>query len=118
MSAGGTLLLAQFVDGTALQSGSSRVRFPMLSLVLTKSFWPHCGSRFDSVSNTNEYQEYYLGGKGGRCIRLTTISLSCSDCPEICGEVGASTSRNPQDLFRLVEGLLYFNLYLYHIAHV
>ena len=25
-----------------------------------------------SASNRNEYQEYFLGGKGGRCVRLTT----------------------------------------------
>jgi len=26
----------------------------------------------DSASNRNEYQEYFLGGKGGRCVQLTT----------------------------------------------
>jgi len=26
----------------------------------------------------NEYQEYFLGGKGGRCIRLTTLPPSCA----------------------------------------
>ena len=34
----------------------------------------------DSVSNRNEYQEYFLGGKGGRCVGLTP---SCADCLEI-----------------------------------
>ena len=31
----------------------------------------------------NEYQGYFLGGKGGRCLRLTTLPPSCDDCLEI-----------------------------------
>jgi len=37
----------------------------------------------DSASNRNECQEYFLGGKGGRCIGLKTIPPSCADCLEI-----------------------------------
>ena len=37
-----------------------------------KSLWPHYGPGVDSASNRNEYREYFLGGKGGRCVRLTT----------------------------------------------
>jgi hypothetical protein len=37
----------------------------------------------DSASNKNEYQEYFLGGKGGRCLGLTILPPSCADCPEI-----------------------------------
>ena len=33
--------------------------------------------------NRNEYQEYFLGGKGGRCVGLTTLPPSCADCLEI-----------------------------------
>ena len=36
-----------------------------------------------SASNRNEYQEYFLGGKGGRCVGLTTLPPSCADCLEI-----------------------------------
>jgi hypothetical protein len=32
----------------------------------------------------NEYQEYFLGDKGGRCLGLTTLPPSCADCLEIC----------------------------------
>jgi len=32
----------------------------------------------DSASNRNEYQEYFLGGKDGRCVRLTTLPPSCA----------------------------------------
>jgi len=30
-----------------------------------------------------EYQEYFLGGKDGRCIGLTTLPPSCAECHEI-----------------------------------
>ena len=32
---------------------------------------------------TNGYQYCFLGGKGGRCVGLTTLSPSGTDCPEI-----------------------------------
>jgi len=68
--------------GTALQSGMSRVRFPMVSLeFFIDIILP--GRTVDSASNRNEYQEYFLGSKGGRCVRLTTLPPSCADCPEI-----------------------------------
>jgi len=44
---------------------------------------PHCGPGVDSASNRNEYQEYFLGGKGGRRVGLTTLPPSCADCHEI-----------------------------------
>ena len=31
----------------------------------------YCGPGVDSTSNRNEYQEYFLGGKGGRGVQLT-----------------------------------------------
>jgi len=37
----------------------------------------------DSAFNRNEYQGYFLGGKGGRCLRLTTLPPSYADCLEI-----------------------------------
>jgi hypothetical protein len=33
----------------------------------------------DSASNTNEYQEYFLEGKGERCLCLTILPPSCAD---------------------------------------
>ena len=50
---------------------------------LTQSYRPHYGPGVDSASNRNEYQEYFLRGKGGRYVRLTTLPPSCADCPEI-----------------------------------
>jgi len=29
---------------------------------------------------SNEYQEHSLGGKGGRCVNLTTSPPSCAKC--------------------------------------
>jgi hypothetical protein len=39
-----------------------------------------CGPGFDSASNANEYRGIFPGDKGGRCVRLTTLPLSCADC--------------------------------------
>jgi hypothetical protein len=47
------------------------------------------GGGFDSASNWNESQGYFLWGKGGRCLRLTDLPPSCTDFLEI---LGASTS--------------------------
>jgi hypothetical protein len=70
---------------TTLESGRSRARFPMLSLefFIDIIFLPHYGPGVDSSSNRNEYQEYFLGGKGGWYVGLTTLSPSCTDCLEI-----------------------------------
>ena len=35
-----------------------------------KSFRSHYGSGVDSAFKRNEYQEYFLGGRGGRGVRL------------------------------------------------
>jgi hypothetical protein len=37
----------------------------------------------DLASNRNDYQEYFLRAKGGRCVGLTTLPLSCAHCLEI-----------------------------------
>ena len=42
------------------------------------SFRSYYGPGVDSASNRNEYQEHFLGGKGGRCLRLTTLPTSCT----------------------------------------
>jgi hypothetical protein len=50
---------------------------------LTYSFRPHYGFGVDSTSNRNEYQGYFLSGKGGRCVGVT-LPHSCADCLETC----------------------------------
>jgi len=54
---------------------------PSLSLeffIEIKSFQSHYGPGVDSTSKRNEYQEYFLGVKRGRCIKLTTVPPSCA----------------------------------------
>jgi hypothetical protein len=58
----------------------------------------------DSASNRNEYQKYFLRGKGGRCVGLTTLQSSCADCLEIW------KPQHPRTLWASnmrVQGLLY-----------
>ena len=37
----------------------------------------------DSASNRNEYQEYFLGSRGDRCVGLTILPPTCADYLEI-----------------------------------
>jgi hypothetical protein len=43
-----------------------------------KPFRSHYGPGVDSASDRNEYQEYFLGGKGSRCVKVTTLPPSCA----------------------------------------
>jgi hypothetical protein len=62
------------------------------------------GTGVDAAYNRNEDHVYFLGGKGGRWVGLTTFPPSCADWHEI---LTASTSWNPQGLSRPVMGLFY-----------
>ena len=57
-------------EGRGFDSGWCRWNFS-----LTKSFQPHYGPGVDSASHRNEYQEYFLGGKAGRCLGWQTYDL-------------------------------------------
>jgi hypothetical protein len=50
---------------------------------LTQSFRPHYDCGVDSNSNRNEYQEYFLGSKGGRWVELTILPSLCVDSLEM-----------------------------------
>jgi hypothetical protein len=82
--------------------------FEFWNFSMTSSFRPHSGSEFTSSSNKNEYQEYFLGGgggKGGRCgVGLTTLPPSCADCLEIWEPQPPGTLRACN---RPVQGLIY-----------
>jgi hypothetical protein len=56
------------------------------------------GPGVDSASNKNEYQKYFLGGKGGRCVALTTLPSSRADCLEIWEPRPPGTVRPCPDL--------------------
>ena len=62
------------------------------------------GSRVDSAYKRNEFQEYFLGGKGGRRAGMSTLPPSCADCLEIWEPQPHGTLRACN---RAVHGLLY-----------
>jgi hypothetical protein len=68
--------------GTVLQAGRSQVRFLMVYLgfftgiILPAALWP-CGRL--SLCNRNEYQEYFLGGKGSQCLISNWANINFSD---------------------------------------
>ena len=63
------------------------------------SFQSHYGPGIDAASNRNEYQEYFLGGKSGRCVGLTNLPTSLPI-------VSKSGSLNFLEPSGLVQGLL------------
>jgi len=77
-------------------------------LISIKSFRSHYGPGVDSASNRNEYREYFLGVKCGRCVRLTTYQHPVP----LSRNLGALTSWNALGLSRPVMGtaLLFFKL--------
>ena len=58
-----------------------------------------CNS-YKQASNKNEYQEYFLGGKVGRCFGMTTSPLSCIDCHEMWELQPPGTLRACPGLYR------------------
>jgi hypothetical protein len=55
--------------------------FEMDSVIFVVQKWSFHG--VNSASNRNEYQEYFVGNKGGRCVGLTTLPSSCANCLKI-----------------------------------
>jgi len=68
-----------------------------------KSFRSHHGPGVDSASNRNGYQEYFLGVKSSRCVRLTNYHHPVP----LLRNLGALSSWNPLGLSRPVMWLLY-----------
>ena len=63
-----------------------------------QSFQLHCGPGVDLASSRNEYQKYFLGGKG--CVGLTTLPLSCADHLEIWEPEPPGTLRACPGMYR------------------
>jgi hypothetical protein len=57
--------VAQLVETLHYKSEGSgfNSRWCHWNFSITLSFLPHCGPGFDTASNRNEYQEYFLGVK-------------------------------------------------------
>ena len=81
--------------------------------LLTEFFRPHYGPGVDSASNRNEYQEYFLGGKGGRCVELTSLPTSCANWHEIWDPHPPGTIRV---CLGLLQGLLAIPLLFYKVT--
>jgi len=95
------------------ESGGFESRWCHWNFSLTYSFRPHCDPWVDSASNSNEYQEYFLGSKGGRCLGLTSLPLSYADCLKIWEP---QPPWNPLGLSRPVIGLLYiYSVFLFRL---
>jgi len=78
-----------------------------ICIILPAALWPW----IDSASNRNEYQESFLGGKGGRCLGADNhTTFMC----RLSWNLGASASWNPQGQSRPVMGLLY--LFTVHVT--
>jgi len=75
-----------------------------------KSFRSHDGPGVDSASNRNEYQEYFLEGKDGRCVRLTTYHHPVP----LSRNLGTLTSWNPLGLTRPVMETPLFTFTFYY----
>ena len=81
--------------------------------IVIESFRSHYGPGVESAPNTNEYQEYFLGVKGGRCLRLTTLSLSCAVVTK-SGNFNILESSGPAQAFNGTALLLLtFVVYIY-----
>jgi hypothetical protein len=80
------------------------------SLVTSSLFVSNTG--VDSASNRNEYQVYFLGGKDGWCVALTTLPSSCADSLEIWAP-------QPPGTLRAYPGLYWdFFTFLLVVKHV
>jgi hypothetical protein len=73
------LVLSSLVYATSRKvAGSMSVSLEFFMNIIR----PNCGPGVDKASSGNEYQEFFLGGRGDRCIGLTS-SPSCAGWLEI-----------------------------------
>ena len=84
------------------------------NLSLTYSFRSHYGPGVDSACNRNEYQEYFLGVKSGRCVRPTTLPPSCA----VVMKSGNLNILEPSGPLQACNGtaLLFFFLLLFKVS--
>jgi len=67
---------------------------------LAFSFQSHYDPGVDLTSNRKDYQGYFLGGKGCRCLGLTTLPHSYADCFEIWESQPPGTLRACPELYK------------------
>jgi len=49
--------------------GAGSISDGVIDIIVSIALWP----RVDSASNRNEYQDYFVAVKSGRCVRLTSL---------------------------------------------
>ena len=94
------LFMCAAVMGHAVSQLAEELRYMpkfIVVIILPAALWLWV----DSTSNRNEYQAYFLGSKGGRCIWLTTLPLSWADRLETW------EPQTPRTLMKR-EGIVYF----------
>jgi hypothetical protein len=94
------------VGRATVQAGRTWAQFPLslefvIDKILSAALWPWD----NSASDRNEYEEYFLGCKGGWYNGLMILPPSCAYCLEIW-------SLNLVEPSRPVHGLLYLYLIL------
>jgi len=100
--------MVQLIEALSYKLEGCRFNSRLVSLEFFIAFCPHYSLGVNSASDRNEYQDYFVGGKGGWFIGLTTIPPSYVYFVEISEP---STSVNPQDLSMPVDGLLFYVLF-------
>jgi hypothetical protein len=68
-----------------------------------------------SASKRHENQEYLLESKCGRCVRLTTLPHSCTDCNEIWDPQTPGTLRACTGLYRDYFNFTFVSTYILYI---
>ena len=97
-----------------LQAGRLWVRFPIVSLEFFIEIILLCyGPEVNSACNRNAYEEYFLEGKGGWCVGLTTLPPSCADCLEIWEPQSPGTLGACPGLYRVCFAFIYIYIYIY-----
>ena len=103
----------QFVNNCQFEMFMRHYKY--IYIYIIKSFRSHYGPGVDSASNRNEYQEYFLGVKAARCVRLTTLPPSCA----VVTKSGSLNFLEPSGPFQACNGtdlnLLYIYIYILFI---
>ena len=96
-------MLADWSRTTFCITTSRKVSGSIHNSVTGIFYWhnPACHTRtlgVEAASKNTEYQEFFLRGKCGRCLGLTTLPLSCAECHDVW-------TSQPPGTFRVCPGL-------------